>query len=193
MIRLFYTCVLACLFFINASEKASARTHQVIKEKSSITFATSINNDAYLGRFTDFDFDINLNPKDPVNSNVTVIVHLKPSTIKLDNDEVFKELMGKEWLDIDNYPTAVMRLKAIERESSMTHRGHGTLTIIGQTHPVTVDMQLSAKNGIVTATSMLFINRSQYGIGDKKWTEQGVIPDEVVIQARVVAKEIPQQ
>jgi polyisoprenoid-binding protein YceI len=122
-----------------------------------------------VGKFTMLDGSLTLDEKKPQNSKVTVTINindLSTGVSKLD-----EHLKGKDFFDVQKYPTATFVSNKVEKTGENSAKVYGTLTLLGVSKPVTLNMTLN-KTGmhpISHKKSMGFsgtttFNRSEFGM-----------------------------
>tara|TARA_R110000782_G_scaffold182437_6_gene272681 strand:- start:16844 stop:17536 length:693 start_codon:yes stop_codon:yes gene_type:complete len=109
----------------------------------------------YVMRFTGVDATVMLNPEDVSES--TLSVKIDPTTIKTDYPGDYREThasepyaswdedlaMNPKFLNAGEFKEITFRSTNIEKTGDATARITGDLTLLGQTHPVTMDATLT--------------------------------------------------
>ena len=124
-------------------------------------------------QFTDFDGVLMLDFEEPENSTVDVTFNLEDGFwVGADQDRFVGHLSSPDLFNISEYPTARFVATGFETEDGETGQMTGDLTLLGQTHPVTLDVTLNQRapnpmSGTPTAgfTATGEILRSQWGLG----------------------------
>lgn len=123
-----------------------------------------------LGRFDQFTGTLLLDEQDPTQSSVNVSI----DTTTIDTGFALRDehLQGAQWLNTAEYPTITFKSTKVDQTSETTAKVTGDLTLLGETHPVTLDVTLNkianhplmkGKRGAgFTATGM--IKRSEFGL-----------------------------
>lgn len=121
------------------------------------------------GEFLKFNGRFTFDPENPQDASAEVIIDA--ASIDMDNDKWNDHMRNEDFFDVSKFPTIEFKSTKVEVESEQHARVHGDLTIIGQTHPVTLDVKYN-KSGVhpfsgkyisgFSATTM--IKRSQYGM-----------------------------
>lgn len=122
------------------------------------------------GEFTDFDGTIAFDPEAPESTSVDVTI----DAASLDSGWPARDdhLRTADFFDVDTHPTITFRSTGVEVTGEDTARMTGDLTMLGQTHPVTLDVQLNAigphpfRAGVTVAgfTATGTIDRTAYGL-----------------------------
>lgn len=125
----------------------------------------------FTARFTTWDATMNLDPANPENSNISVTID--PRSIASDNPPAgFIDIMRNDFLKSGEFPQITFRSTAIERTGPNTARVTGDLTLLGVTHPVTLEarfnggyegMQLDPHARVGLSAHGTF-NRSDFGM-----------------------------
>tara|TARA_B100001123_G_scaffold433119_2_gene557219 strand:- start:2 stop:637 length:636 start_codon:yes stop_codon:yes gene_type:complete len=98
----------------------------------------------YTARFTDVDAELNLKPQDITKS--TLKVTIDPKSIETHYPDMEKENFnqklsdGKDWFNSNEYPEITFTSTKIEKTGENTGKVTGDLTMLGQTHPLTLDV-----------------------------------------------------
>ncbi len=187
---------LLALFLCISASTSYAATHTVIKEKSKLKFAAIVNDAASFGHFSDYELDINFYPEKPEDSVITGTVNLTPDSITADYEDVAKNIINEDWLNISEFNTATLIAKEFERHTDNTYQGRGSLTLLGQTHPVDIHlmlisgsiggMQVSDNAQEVIGIVTISVDRLKYGIGKGEWRDTSTVDKEVVISGYIV-------
>lgn len=145
-----------------AAEYKVDLSHAFIQfEISHLGFSTLV------GRFNDFEGGFTWDKANPASASIEVRVN----TASIDSNwaERDKHLRGDEFLDVEQYPTAVFKSTKYHGDAS-GGRMDGTLTLHGVTKPVTLDVKVIGEGddpwggyraGFAAKTS---INRGDFGI-----------------------------
>lgn len=116
-----------------------------------------------------FDGTINYNPKQPQKSTFTINVDINSITTGI--PKLDKELVGRNYFDAKEFPTATFIANKIIKTSKNTGIIHGKVTIKGITKPLTIKVTLTKSGthpyyqrpalGFKATTSL---KRSDFGI-----------------------------
>ena len=91
------------------------------------------------GRFNDFGGTFTYDPDDPSNSSVQV--DIKTFSLDSNHAERDKHLRGKDFLEVNRYPTATFKSTAYKETGFNKAVLQGELTLKGVTKPVTIQVQ----------------------------------------------------
>lgn len=92
-----------------------------------------------LGRFNDFGGTFSYDEKNPAASKVEVTI--KTASVDSNHAERDKHLRGKDFLDVDKYPTARFVSTAYEPKGDGKALLKGDLTLHGVTKPIAIDVE----------------------------------------------------
>lgn len=150
-----------------------AGTYALDKAHASLTWRVShLGFSMYTARFTDFDATVELDPKQPTRSSVTV--RINPMSVRTDFPAPetidFDRKVGEEILKGKEHPDIRFRSTALVATGPTTGRMTGDLTFLGVTRPVTLDVRLNGAgpNPFSKAPTIGFsatgsIRRSEFG------------------------------
>ena len=142
-----------------------------------------------LGRFDTISGELILDQANPANSSVRATVQI--ASVDSGNDTRDEHLRGERWLNAAQFPTMEFRSTAVRTTGERTAEVTGNLTLLGQTHPVTLNVTLNnigeagtnrRRTAGFSATGAL--NRSAWGSS----TGSGAIGDAVSIQIEALAQ-----
>ncbi len=165
--------------------KAPAGTYELEKGHASITFkAMHLGYAHYAMRFNDFDATLNLDPTAPEKStlNVTII----PASLDSHNQQLTQHTSGKDFFDIEKYPTITFTSTRIEKTSANTGKITGDLTMHGVTKPIVLDATFNGggqhpmmKKYDIGFSATTSVKRSDFGMGYGIDMVSDVIPVEI--------------
>lgn len=135
-----------------------------------------------LGRFDAVAGEIVLDEANPQNSSVHAVIQV--GSISTGNPTRDEHLRAPRWLNVEGFPTMEFRSTSVRLTGERRAEVTGNLTLLGQTHPVTLDVTLNRSGEIpsnrrasagFSATGSL--SRGAFGSS----TGQGAIGDLVTI------------
>ena len=94
-----------------------------------------------LGRFEDVSGEIVLDEANPANSSVRATI--QTASVDSGNDTRDDHLRGQRWLNAEQFPAMEFRSTAVRLTGERTAEVTGDLTLLGQTHPVTLNVTLN--------------------------------------------------
>lgn len=142
-----------------------------------------------LGRFETISGELVLDEANPANSSVRATIQI--ASVDSGNDTRDEHLRGQRWLNAEQFPTMEFRSTAVRLTGERTAQVTGDLTLLGQTHPATLDVTLNQlgpapNNQRPTAgfSATGSLTRSTWGSA----TAQNMIGDSVSIQIEALAQ-----
>lgn len=121
---------------------------EYVLEKTHASLTWKINHmglSYYTARFTSFDSTINLDPKTPTNSTVSVTID--PRSVRTDfpfpEKEDFDKVIAEKVLQAGQFPTITFQSTGLTATGATTGKLAGNLTLMGVTKPVTLDVTLN--------------------------------------------------
>jgi polyisoprenoid-binding protein YceI len=142
-----------------------------------------------LGRFEDVAGEVVLDQENPQNSSVRAVIQI--ASIDAGHDTRDEHLRGERWLNAAAFPTMEFRSTSVRLTGENRAEVTGELTLLGQTHPVTLDVRLNRigenpSNRRPTAgfSATGSLQRSAWGSA----TAQNLIGDEVSITIEALAQ-----
>jgi len=99
-----------------------------------------------LGRFEDVAGEIVLDQAIPQNSSVRATIQI--GSVDSGNDTRDEHLRGERWLNATAFPTMEFRSTSVRLTGENRAEVVGDLTLLGQTHPVTLDVRLNRQGAL---------------------------------------------
>jgi polyisoprenoid-binding protein YceI len=125
----------------------------------------------YVGRFDDFSAALDFDADNPSAARLDAVV--RTASVDTNNAELEKTLRGASWFDVDRYPEANFRTVSVEPLTERTLRFTGSLTLLGRTAPVVLDVTFhgGARNPLTARYTLGFsatgsLRRSTFGMDD---------------------------
>lgn len=94
-----------------------------------------------LGRFEDVAGAVVLDQANPQNSSVRATIQI--ASVDAGNDTRDEHLRGPRWLNAAQFPTMEFQSTSVRITGEHQAEVIGNLTLLGQTHPVTLDVRLN--------------------------------------------------
>lgn len=128
----------------------------------------------YVGRFNDFSADIALDSENFEKSSVDVTI--KVDSIDTDypypEKEDFNKELSEDWFKSTEYPSITFKATSLSELDGSAFTIDGDLTLMGQTHPVTLDATLNgatpshpfAKVPLIGFSATTSIDRTVWGL-----------------------------
>ena len=99
----------------------------------------------YVGRFNNFSADLSLDSKDFTKSRVDV--DIKVDSIDTDyplaDEKDFNAILAEDWFKSDEYPSITFKATSVSPLEGNKATITGDMTMLGETHPVVLDMTLN--------------------------------------------------
>ncbi|MEM8987438.1 MAG: YceI family protein [Pseudomonadota bacterium] len=122
-----------------------------------------------LGRFNDFDADFTLDAADPAKSKLDVAIDV--ASIDMNNKKFDEHLLSADFFDAENHGEMTFVATGIERTGDKTAKLTGDFTMLGETKPLTLDVELNkaAPNPFSKAPTVGFsargmLDRTEWGM-----------------------------
>ena len=94
-----------------------------------------------LGQFDEVAGEVIIDEANPANSSVHAIVQI--ASLSAGNATRDEHLRGERWLNAAQFPTMEFRSTSVRLVSETRAEVTGNLTLLGQTHPLTLDVTLN--------------------------------------------------
>ena len=94
-----------------------------------------------LGRFENVTGTMVIDEANPANSSVSATIQV--ASVDSGNDTRDEHLRGERWLNAAQFPAIEFRSTAVRLTGERTAEVTGNLTLLGQTHPVTLNVTLN--------------------------------------------------
>lgn len=158
--------------------------NQVQADKSAIQFRYQQMGVAMDGQFKRFKSTLAFDTAKPTSAKASIEVDLASIDTGTDADQ---EAGTKTWFNTQAFPTARFVSGAVKTIAPNRYEITGTLTIKGQTKPVTVPVTFtqSGKTGVFEGS--LTIRRGDFSIGEGAWAKFDVVANDVTIKFRITS------
>jgi polyisoprenoid-binding protein YceI len=178
--------------FLALSALASPAGYKIDPSHSSVGFSIRHLVSQVEGRFGKFEGQIEMDRQDLKNSQVSFSVDA--ASINTDNEKRDSHLRGKDFFEVDKFPTLQFKSKRVQPRGADKVEVFGTMTIHGVSKdmsiPVTILGVGPGFQGEVAGFSSDFtINRKDFGIVWNSNLDKGgsVLGDDVQVRLRVEA------
>lgn len=142
---------------------AIARDWNVDMAHSTLGFKCSYQNGPFSGLFHKFEAKISYDEGDLAHSKFDVTVNL--ASVDTQSSERDQTLLTPDFFDTAKYPQAHFVTTSFQRNPNGGVDAKGTLTIRGQTKPVTLHVNFAVKNGQTTLDVDTVLNRLDFNLG----------------------------
>lgn len=123
----------------------------------------------FVGRFNQFDAQLNFNAAKPTQSSLQATVDM--TSVDVNNEKFEKALKGSFWLNTKKYPQAYFETTSAQQISEQVLRFKGNLTFLGVTKPIFVDVTINgAADNLVSGkytigfSALATFKRSEFGL-----------------------------
>jgi polyisoprenoid-binding protein YceI len=121
------------------------------------------------GEFLEFDGSFTFKPENPESSSAEITI--QTASIDMDNQKWNDHMKNEDFFDVESFPTMTFKSTRVESISAGKMHLYGELTLLDQTHPVTLKVTHN-KSGvhpfsgkyIAGFSATTSIKRSQYGM-----------------------------
>lgn len=172
---------------------AEAPLWTVDAEASRLTFTAKQMGVRIPGRFERFAATIRFDARDLATSKVTIDIDV--ASVTTPNRDIEIEIKRANWFDVARFPTARFETSTFVHKGGERYDAAGRLTLRGVTKAVTMPATIRVtadpdRPGTLRARASgeIAVNRNAFGIGQGKWSTDGVVADEVVIRIEIVAR-----
>jgi len=149
-----------------------ARDWQVDAAKSSLTFKCSYQGEAFDGKFGKFTAAIAYDDADPASAKFDVSVDL--ASVDTQNSDRDDALAGADFFDSKKTPQAHFATQSFAKAADGSVEAKGTLTIRGQSRPVTLKVHFAASGSAATLDVDTTLKRLDFGLGTSSdWNDIG--------------------
>ncbi|GAB4523158.1 MAG: YceI family protein [Amphiplicatus sp.] len=127
-----------------SADPLPAGTYRLDKYHASLIFRVDhLGFSYYVGRFSDFDATLTLDPAEPSRARLDAVV--RADSLGIENPpEGFRDtLLGPEWLDAGNHPEMRFQSKRVVVSGPDTARIEGDFTFRGVTRPLTLEARFN--------------------------------------------------
>ena len=130
----------------------------------------------YVGRFTDFDAEIQLDSENFEKSSVNVDIKVDSldTAYTFPEKEDFNKKLSEEWFKSADHPTISFKASSVSALDGSNFTVAGDLSLMGQTHPVVLNATINGaaekhpfkKVAIVGFSATTTIDRTQWGLSN---------------------------
>lgn len=137
------------------------------------------------GHFEDFSAEIYFDPDNLTESSF--FFEIEVDSINTYWGKRDRHLRSADFFDEDEYPTITFKSNKITAAGESTYNVDGTLTIKGKEYPFTLPLTLAGVGDhpmvegakVVGFNGQLTLDRLQYGVGNGKYYDMGVVGKDV--------------
>lgn len=155
------------------------------RSASSVIFNARQGEEAFTGRFGEFDAQIRLDPDDLSTAAIVAVVDL--GSVDAGSADRNDSLPEAEWFAIERYPRAEFRSDEIRRTGSL-YEAPGTLSIKGNTRPVTLAFTLDVTGDRAVADGEFTLDRTAFAVGEGEFGTEEFVDNEVSVLVHIEAE-----
>jgi len=156
-----------------------AQSQTVLPQGSEIVFVTRQMGVPVEGRFTQWQAELQFDPKAPAAGKVAFSIDT--GSARFGAAETEAEVRKPEWFHVARFPQASFRSGAIRATGPDRYQVSGRLTIKGQSQDIVVPVALDG----ATATGSFTIRRLAFRIGDGEWADTSMVADDVQVRFKL--------
>ena len=152
-----------------AQAPVRAGAYALDKSHAKIVWSTShFGFSTYYGEFTDFDAKLSLDPANPANSKLNVVV--QTASVNGHNEALETHLKSADFFDVAKHPTATFVSTRVTPTGATTADVTGNFTLLGVTRPLTLKVTFNkagenmAKTYVAGFSAEGIVKRSDYGM-----------------------------
>ncbi|GAA5176819.1 YceI family protein [Niveibacterium umoris] len=153
--------------------------------KSALSFTTKQMGVPVDGKFNRFKVTLNFDPA--AVQKASAGFELELASIDAGSKEANDEVVGKDWFNVKQFPTAVFKSTAVKALGGNKFEVSGPLTIKGRTQTVTAPFTYKAEGSNGVFDGAFTIKRLQFGVGEGPWGDTSTVADEVLIKFHLIA------
>jgi len=154
--------------------------------QSTLKFIATQNNAPVEGSFKHFSGEINFDPNDLQDSKIHIVVDM--NSIETTYSDLTTTLQTAEWFNITLFPKADFTSTSIQKKSGDQYEAKGSLTIRGQTQPISLSFTaVESPKGHAKVQGDTILKRSAFGIGQGEWASTDEIKNEVKVVFKLEA------
>ena len=177
--------VLPAILLTTLAAPALAADYAVLPQRSQVTFTSRQMGVPVEGQFGKFAAAIAFDPARAEASRATIDIDL--ASIDAGSAEANEEVVGKNWFDARNYPTAHFASSAVKALGDGRFEVRGPLTMRGRTQEVAAPVTYRQDGANAVFEGVFTLKRLDFGIGTGAWGDTDTVANEVRIKFRFVA------
>jgi len=170
--------------FSAATAAQAVEYDRVDTAKSTIKFAPTLMGSKTEGSFSKFTAQVHFDPDKPASAVAKADVDIR--SFDIGYDEATAEALGKNWFDVQQFPTANFTVTKVKPLGKDRFDLSGNLTIRGKTKALTFPVTLT-RDGPQTARldGTVIIRRLDFNLGQGAWAGTGTVANDVSLIIRL--------
>jgi polyisoprenoid-binding protein YceI len=173
------------LLVMALASTTSAANWKLDPGKSKLGFSGTQTGMKFQGAFTRYNAVIEFDPDHLETFHIAVSVDLASATTS--DKQRDAALLGKDWFDAAQFPTARFETNAIHRKGADAYEAAGTLFLRGVSKPLVLPFTLEMNWTSAHAKGHAELIRSAFGIGQGAWATDQWVAFDVGIDIDVTA------
>ena len=163
----------------------SAHAQQkLVPAQSEITFVARQMGVPLDGKFGKFEAQIAIDMKKPEAGKIAFTIDLGSAAVG--DAETVKELKKPEWFNVGKFPAATFSSASIKQTGVGKLEVGGTLSIKGNSKPLTVPVTLiPGASGVTFAQGGFSLKRVDFKIGEGDWADVSIVANDVVVKFKL--------
>lgn len=182
-----HTSLLALTFLalVVATTPAQAIEYdRVDTAKSSIKFVPTLMGSKTEGSFSKFTAQVRFDPDKPASAAAKADVDIR--SFDIGYDEATAEALGKNWFDVQQFPTADFTVTKVKALSKDRFELSGNLTIRGKTKALTFPVALTRDTAqTARLDGTVIIKRLDFSLGQGAWAGTSTVANDVTLIIRL--------
>lgn len=176
---------LALLLSLGFSTHASAIEYdRVDTAKSSIKFVPTLMGSKTEGGFSKFTAQVRFDPDKPASAAAKADVDIR--SFDIGYDEATAEALGKNWFDVQQFPTADFSVTKVKPLGKDRFELSGNLTIRGKTKALTFPVSLTRESAqTARLDGTVVIKRLDFNLGQGAWASTSTVANDVTLLIRL--------
>jgi polyisoprenoid-binding protein YceI len=170
---------------LGASSAARAQ-QSVLPAQSEIAFTSRQMGVPVDGKFKSWDAQLSFDPKRPEVAKVAFSI--QTGSVAFGAAETDAEVVKAPWFNVAKFPTARFQSTAVKAAGPGRLLVSGTLSIKGQTQPVSIPVVLSQAGATTTASGSFAIKRLDFQIGDGEWADTSIVANDVMVRFKLAVQ-----
>src|SRR5574343_1648937 len=170
--------------FSAATAAQAIEYDRVDTAKSTIKFAPTLMGSKTEGSFSKFTAQVHFDPDKPASAVAKADVDIR--SFDIGYDEATAEALGKNWFDVQQYPTADFSVSKVKPLGKDHFELTGNLTIRGKTKALTFPVTLTRESAqTARLDGTVVIKRLDFNLGQGAWSATGTVANDVTLIIRL--------
>ena len=159
--------------------------NQVQADKSAIHFTYSQMGVSMNGKFKKFSAQLSFDPARLPAAKANLEVDL--NSIDAGSSEADEEVVGKQWFNIEAFPTARFESSSFKALGGNRYEVTGKLTIKGKTQTIVAPLTYTAQGNNASFDGNFTIRRGDFSIGEGPWATFDMVANDILVKFHIQA------